>query len=48
VDADPPQYRGRPLRDGEVTDTGTRCGPPGYWEQHVRKVFRATWETRNG
>ncbi len=45
VDADPPEYWGRPLYDGEDTDSCTRCGPPGYWEQHVRKVLRATWET---
>jgi hypothetical protein len=47
VDADPPKYWGRPLYDGEVTDTSTRCGPPGYWEQHVRKVLRATWEAHD-
>jgi hypothetical protein len=48
VDADPPEYRGRPLYDGEVTDTCTRRGPPGYGEQHVRTVLRATWEAHVG
>src|SRR5260370_23853913 len=40
MDADPPEKRGRPAWDGEVTDIRTRSGPSGYWARHVGRVNR--------